>query len=91
MALIDEATWHNGPPPEPRPNRRASIWDPVVAQVKARPGKSAEFKDRPRSLASWLRGRYPDVVIRTSDHHVDDEGRKRCTIWFSVPGPAGEG
>lgn len=84
MSLIDESQWHAAPPPLPRPKGNRSRWDPIVEELKQRPGQWADFPEEPPSSSDYLRGRYPDLSITTRDRHKSG-GVKRCTLWLSWP------
>lgn len=81
-SILNKGQWCDAPPPRRPPNRK-SQWDEVVDALRSKPGKWMEFKDQSRSVLRFVRERYahlPALVVQGGDHHVDDRGRRRCSV-----------
>lgn len=87
----DDGRWELGPPPTPVAHTGRApgfVWDPRVEKTKTRPGVWRTYRDQARSAASYVRERYPELLVESHDHHRDEHGRRRCTVWLCWPGEA---
>jgi hypothetical protein len=80
--VLDQGEWLDELPPRPR--RGKSKWDPVVAALKAKPGKAIRYHDQSRGIPNWLRKRYPGLVVESFGHHRNADGKSRCDmdLWW---------